>query len=64
MTIYHGKIAIPKFKVTKSKIYLKMLNSFCVKEISNAHSTATLFHSLLEIEDNKNNNWSNTLFFI
>ena len=25
-----------------------MLNNFCVKEISNAHLTATLFHSLLE----------------
>jgi hypothetical protein len=53
LTIYHGKVAIPKFKAAKCKIYLKMLNGFCVKEISNAHSTATLFHSLLEIEDNQ-----------
>jgi len=30
-------------------MYLKMLNNFCVKEISNAHLTATLFHSLLEL---------------
>lgn len=49
LTIYHGQVAIPKFKVTKSKLYLKMLNTFCVKEISNAHLTATLFHSLLEL---------------
>ena len=27
-----------------------MLNSFCVKEIANAHSTATLFHGLLDPE--------------
>ena len=49
LTIYHGLTAIPKFKVAKSKMYLKMLNNFCVKEISNAHLTATLFHSLLEL---------------
>jgi len=49
LTIYHGQVAIPKFKVAKSKMYLKMLNNFCVKEISNAHLTATLFHSLLEL---------------
>ena len=49
LTIYHGQTAIPKFKVAKSKLYLKMLNTFCVKEISNAHLTATLFHSLLEL---------------
>jgi hypothetical protein len=51
LTIYHGKEAIPKFKQAKAKNYLKMLNSFCVKEISNAHSIATLFHSLLETDD-------------
>jgi hypothetical protein len=32
----------------KSKIYLKTLNKFCVKEISNSHLSATFFHSLLE----------------
>ena len=41
--------AIPKFKTAKAKIYLKSLNNFCVKEISNAHLSATLFHSLLEV---------------
>ena len=49
LTIYHGQVAIPKFMFAKSKMYLKMLNTFCVKEISNAHLTATLFHSLLEL---------------
>lgn len=50
LTIYHGEVAIPKFKHAKSKMYLKALNSFCVKEISNAHLCATLYHSLLDME--------------
>ena len=49
LTIYHGQIAIPKFKHAKAKMYLKALNNFCVKEISNAHLTATLYHSLLDL---------------
>lgn len=48
LSIYHGQVAIPKFKLAKSKIYLKNLNSFCVKEISNAHVIATLYHGLLK----------------
>ena len=31
-------------------MYLKALNSFCVKEISNAHLCATLYHGLLDME--------------
>jgi hypothetical protein len=50
LTIYHGEVAIPKFKASKSRVYLKSLNSFCVKEISNAHLCATLYHSLLDME--------------
>lgn len=50
LSIYHGQVAIPKFKITKSKIYIKSLNNFCVKEISNAHVTATLYHGLLKDE--------------
>jgi len=49
LTIYHGQTAIPKFKQAKAKMYLKSLNNFCVKEISNAHLAATLYHSMLEI---------------
>lgn len=48
LTIYHGQAAIPKFKKAKSTIYLKALNSFCVKEISNAHVIATMYHGLLK----------------
>jgi hypothetical protein len=42
-------MAIPKFKAAKAKMYLKSLNNFCVKEISNAHLSATLYHSMLDI---------------
>uniref|UniRef100_A0A7S3CRU8 Uncharacterized protein n=1 Tax=Strombidium rassoulzadegani TaxID=1082188 RepID=A0A7S3CRU8_9SPIT len=49
LTIYHGQQAIPKFKLAKYKMYLKTLNLFCVKEISNSHLQATFFHSLLEL---------------
>lgn len=48
LTVYHGQIAIPSFKLAKSRLYLRSLNNFCVKEISNAHLTATLYHGLLK----------------
>ena len=53
LTIYHGQISIPTFKVAKSAMYLKTLNSFCVKEISNAHASAILYHSMLDIGGDK-----------
>jgi len=34
-------------------MYLKTLNSFCVKEISNAHASALLYHSMLDIGGTK-----------
>ena len=49
LTIYHGQIAIPKFKKEKANQYYKMLHYFSVKEISNSHLSATLWHSLLEV---------------
>ena len=48
LTIYHGQVAIPTFKQAKQSLYLKNLNSFCVKEISNAHISATLYHGMLK----------------
>jgi len=65
LTIYHGQTAIPKFKQAKARMYLKSLNNFCVKEISNAHLAATLYHSMLDIGEAKwwglsnvfNNKW-------
>lgn len=50
LTIYHGRDAIPKFKKDKGKQYLKLMSNFTVKEISNSHLTATLFHDLLDLE--------------
>ena len=50
LTIYHGQVAIQKFKKEKSTMYLKMLNNFCIKEISNSHLSATLWHTVLETE--------------
>ena len=37
LTIYHGEIAIPDFKVGKKKQYLRLMTSFCMKEVANAH---------------------------
>lgn len=51
--IYHGNIAIDKFKSNKVAQYMRMLNNFAVREISNAHLAATLYHQLLELSDNK-----------
>lgn len=48
LTLYIHENAIKGFKATKGVAYLKMLNGFCVKEISNSHSSATLWHQILE----------------
>ena len=53
LTIYHGREAIPKFKKDKGKLYLKLMSNFTVKEISNSHLTATLFHDLLDTASEK-----------
>ena len=53
LTVYHGQVAVPAFKKNKRGLYLRMLNSFCMKEIANAHSVATLFHGLLDPKDKK-----------
>mmetsp|Transcript_23538 Transcript_23538/g.23199 ORF Transcript_23538/g.23199 Transcript_23538/m.23199 type:complete len:103 (+) Transcript_23538:1441-1749(+) len=49
LAVYHGELAVPKFKQIKSRQYLKHLHIFCVREISNSHLSATLWHGLLEI---------------
>ena len=51
ITIYHGQIAIDKFKRMKAQAYYRMLNMFSIKEISNAHLHATLSHNILELMD-------------
>ena len=52
LTIYHGDVAIPKFKREKVRQYFRSLHIFCVREISNSHLSATLWHSLLEFSSN------------
>ena len=44
LTTYHAQEVIAKFKEEKYREYVRMLNNFCVKEISNAHTNATLYH--------------------
>lgn len=48
LTLYMHDSAIRKFKQGKHRTYLQMLNGFCVKEISNSHSNATMWHGVLE----------------
>ena len=52
ITIYQGQLAIEKFKRIKVGQYVRVLNAFAVKEISNAHLQATLAHSILVLSDN------------
>lgn len=49
--ILHGHIVIDKFKQNKVAQYCRMLNNFAVREISNAHLAATLYHNLLELQN-------------
>ena len=50
LTIYHGQVAIPKFKKQKITQYLRMLHHVCTKEITNSHSSATFWKQLLEVK--------------
>jgi hypothetical protein len=52
LTVYHGQVAIEKFKREKAAHYFKTLNHFCMKEISNSHLSATLWHGVLEVSSN------------
>jgi hypothetical protein len=49
ITIYHGHLAIDKFKKDKSHQYAKMLNLMSIREISNAFQAATLNVRILEL---------------
>lgn len=48
LTLYMNDFAIKNFKKTKSSTYMQMLNGFSVKEISNSHASATMWHTILE----------------
>ncbi len=51
LTIYHGQVAIQKFKKEKSVQYLRLIHNMSVKEISNSHMQATFWHSMLELNN-------------
>ena len=51
LTVYQGDKALEKFKQLKVQQYFKMLNHFSLREISNAHTSATLYHSILELNE-------------
>ena len=53
LTIYHGQVAISKFKKEKQRQYLKLMHNMSVKEISNSHLQATFWHSILEMGQKK-----------
>ena len=46
LTVYHGQVAINKFKQEKGKNYLRLLHQFSAKEISNSHLSATLWNEV------------------
>jgi phosphopantetheine adenylyltransferase len=48
LTIYHGQVAIQKFKKEKGKQYMRVMSGVSVKEINNSHVAATLWHTLIE----------------
>ena len=65
LTIYLHDSAMNNFKKGKQGAYLQMLNGFCVKEISNSHASATLWHSILETSGmNKQKKWQAKFFIL
>lgn len=53
LTIYHGQVAIQKFKKEKAKQYTKLMHNFAVKEISNSHAQAQFWHLCIELSQKK-----------
>jgi hypothetical protein len=48
ITIYHGKIAIERFKVHKMAQYRKMLQNMATRSINNSYLSATLNRDILK----------------
>lgn len=48
LTIYHGQVAIQKFKKEKASQYFKILSSVGVKEITSSHSLANLWYAIID----------------
>ena len=49
ITIYHGQLAIEKFKKQKMQQYKKMLQNMATRSINNAYLSATLNSGILKI---------------
>lgn len=49
ITIYHGSLAIDKFKKQKMQQYRKMLQNMSTRSINNAYLSATLNSGILQI---------------
>jgi hypothetical protein len=49
ITIYHGQLAIEKFKSQKMQQYKKMLQNMATRSINNAYLAATLNSGILQI---------------
>ena len=49
ITIYHGQLAIEKFKKEKMQQYKKMLQNMATRSINNAYLSATLNSGILKI---------------
>lgn len=47
LTVYHGEVAIQKFKKEKGRNYMRVLLLMSSKEISNSHLAATIWHEVL-----------------
>lgn len=47
LTVYHGEVAVQKFKNEKTKGYLRVLLQMASKEITNSHLAATLWHECM-----------------
>lgn len=48
LTIYHGQVAIQKFKKEKASQYFKILSGVGAKEITSSHSLANLWYALIQ----------------
>lgn len=53
VTIYHGQIAIDKFKTQKMEQYKKMLQNMSSRSINNSYLAATLNSGILQIFESK-----------
>ena len=56
MTIYLGKVMLPKFKGEKMRLYSRIVQQFHVVEINNSHQLASFWSSVLKTPNVANAN--------